>query len=174
MGFVDKTLLEEIWSGGQCGVDQVGLRVALDLGLITGGWMPKGWRCFIKDEDGVWIEGSRPEFARLGLKEDSSSGYANRTKKNVIQTDGTFWFGNRNSPGGKLTLNTASRKPTFIVSWVPGDSVPLHRVNGFRNWLRDNKIRKLNVAGNKESTSVGISEAAYQFLWEALGEDIGE
>ncbi len=34
----------KIVSGGQTGVDQGALEAALDLGLVWGGWVPKGWR----------------------------------------------------------------------------------------------------------------------------------
>lgn len=161
-------MIEEIWSGGQCGADQAGLRAALDLGIPTGGWMPKGWRCYVRDENGLWVEGSRPEFRVIGLREDASPGYKSRTVKNVDQTDGTFWLGDRNSPGGKLTLNTATNKPKFIVKWQAGDPYPAHRLQNFRDWVKDNGIRVLNVAGNRESTQPGIGDVVYRFLMDAL------
>ena len=34
----------EIWSGGNDGVDIAALRAAKNLGIKTGGWIPKGFR----------------------------------------------------------------------------------------------------------------------------------
>lgn len=163
-------MLSEIWSGGQCGADQGGLHAALDLGLKMGGWMPKGWRCFVRDDSGNWIDGSRPEFAKLGLQEDSSRGWSSRTKKNVYQTDGTFWLGNVSSGGGKLTIGTAkaANKPHFIIHWRSGDKFPTRQINKFREWLEAYNIKRLNVAGNRESTQPGIKQVTYQVLMSAL------
>lgn len=153
----------KIVSGGQTGADQGGLTAAVVLGLRTGGWMPKGW----KTENGP-----NPSLAGLGLKEHSSAAYQPRTRLNVRESDGTLVFGNSKSPGSKLTLSTcgAYGKPSFVVPWRSGQSSKPSRVlvKLFRQWLDDNDIEVLNVAGNRESGQPGIAKATSTFLIAAL------
>jgi predicted NAD-dependent protein-ADP-ribosyltransferase YbiA (DUF1768 family) len=170
------TGVKEIWSGAQSGADQAGLLAALDLGLKMGGWMPKGWLCYVRKPNGDWVVGSRPDFAKLGLREDSSAGWTSRTKRNVRDTDGTLIVGNVESPGCRLTIKTAKAesKPYFQVVWAAGEEFPGDRIEPFLAWLEDNGIRRLNVAGNREHTQVGISKVTYQFLVQALGRSSGD
>lgn len=154
-------MLEAIHSGGQTGADQGGLAAGVTLGLRTGGIAPRGWRT----EDGPDLR-----LQNLGLEEDSDAGYHVRTVRNVEETDGTFWFGNPNSPGGKLTLKTANwvGRPVFVIAWESGEATPYTRINEFRAWLKANEIVTLNVAGNRESKNPGISYAVRDFLVTAL------
>ena len=147
-------------SGGQTGADQGGLEAGKALGLETGGWAPRGWKT---------ESGSNPALANFGLKEHASPDYPPRTKLNVDQSDGTFWFGNPHSRGGKLTLRTAraAGKPDFIVDWRSGQDFPGDDFPDFRSWLRKHKIKVLNVAGNRESSQPGIQEATRDFLIQA-------
>ena len=151
----------KIISGGQTGADQGGLEAGAALGLETGGWVPKGWRT---------EHGSDPSLARFGLREHSARGYPPRTRLNATQSDGTFWFGNPHSPGGKLTLRTArgAGKPVFLVDWRSGWSFPREDIADFLAWLRKNHISVLNVAGNRESSQPGIQETTRTFLVQAL------
>jgi hypothetical protein len=156
-------MIQAIHSGGQTGADQGGLAAAVSLGLRTGGWVPRGWRT----EDGP-----APWLAELGLREHHAQGYPQRTQLNARGTDGTFWFGNPHSPGGKLTLRTArsAGKPVFLVEWRSGWPFPDYGdVSDFRAWLAAHNIEVLNVAGNRESSQPGIRDMTRHFLAEALG-----
>ncbi len=64
----------KIVSGGQTGVDQGALEAALDLGLVWGGWVPKGWRA---------ENGTVPEHFRARMQEHVSANYIVRTRQNV-------------------------------------------------------------------------------------------
>jgi hypothetical protein len=75
----EEVMLQEIISGGQTGVDRAALDVDLELGIAIGGYCPKGRR----SEDGT-IPDTYP------LVETSTSNYAVRTEKNVIESDGTL------------------------------------------------------------------------------------
>src|SRR5438552_18876277 len=87
-----------IHSGGQTGVDRAALDVALELGLPCGGWCPKGRRA----EDG-------PIPARYPLIETSSPFYPQRTKRNVLDSDGTLILTFGCPTGGTaLTIRTAA------------------------------------------------------------------
>ena len=56
-------------SGGQTGVDQGALEAALGLGLVWGGWVPKGWRA---------ENGTVPERFRARMQETASANYTRR------------------------------------------------------------------------------------------------
>jgi hypothetical protein len=155
-------LIEAIHAGGQSGGDSGGLAAAVKLDLRTGGWAPKGWRT---------ESGPAPFLAQLGLKEHSSWEYPPRTRLNVAETDGTFIFGQPTSPGCRLTRNLAGElgKPLLIHPWQAGDPEPqAEEIARFRVWVRENEIRVLNVAGNRESKNPGITVACYSFLLAAL------
>lgn len=133
-----------VFSGGQrlCGADQGGLAAARDRGLKTGGWAPKGWRT---------QNGTEPRLKLLGLKEHKSWNYAPRTFSNVKDTDGTIRLAyNFNSPGESLTLKAINqyKKPYYDVDLSDPDFI-------FEvvKWIDDNKIERLNVAGNAGATA---------------------
>jgi hypothetical protein len=141
-------MLEKVISGGQTGADQAGWRAARFCGLATGGWMPLGF---------LTEAGPRPEFAQLyGAIETRTDDYTERTRANVRDSDGTIWFGATDSPGGRCTLEACRQngKP-FVVIADTGTSDPPRSV---ADWIRTSRINTLNVAGNRESTEVGIGE----------------
>lgn len=149
-------ILHKIISGGQTGADQGALRAAEELSLKTGGWMPKGFRT----EDGL-----RPDLAkRYGLVEHSSSAYPPRTLSNVMASDGTLIFGNRHSPGCRLTERYVndSNSALYLIEWP--EITFVNDDYQFRYWLEHYEIKCLNVAGNRESKNPGIGEAVRQFL----------
>jgi hypothetical protein len=152
-------VLEKIISGGQTGGDQGGLFAGRDLGIPTGGTAPAGWRT---------QAGSASWLASFGLVEHASNLYPPRTEDNVRNADGTIVFGDPNSPGCTLTRNLCIRhgKQFLIVLWKTGDPVP--KPDTFRAWLRNNAIRTLNVAGNREESQPGIRKAVRDFLVNAL------
>jgi hypothetical protein len=132
------TRLRAVHSGGQTGVDRAGLDVAMQLGLETGGFCPKGRTA----EDGT-IPAIYP------LTELNTSKYPLRTRLNIESTDGTLVLHNGNmGPGTKLTIRIAKElgKPLLIVNTT--ESPPSKE---FAQWLDDNKIEKLNVAGPRAS-----------------------
>jgi hypothetical protein len=155
-------VLRAIISGGQTGGDQGGLAAAVVLGLRTGGWVPAGWRTEV---------GSEPWLASLGLREHRSRAYQPRTRANVEEGDGTLIFGNPHSPGCTLTARVARAKgkPLFLVEWRSGWPPPHPEdVADFGEWIQENGIVVLNVAGNRESSQPGIRDAARDFLVKAL------
>ena len=150
--------LRKIISGGQTGADMGALLAARDLGLESGGVAPKGWLT----EDG-------PQEALLSgfwLSECEEAGYPARTRRNVMDSDGTLLIGPYLSGGTRLTyeLATELNKPVFLVPY--GD---LPNAEDFRNWLDRHAIHVLNVAGNRESQSPGIAKFTRSFLVLALG-----
>jgi len=134
-------MLKKVVSGGQRGADQGGLAAAKDMGLETGGWVPKGW---------ITLNGSNPTLSKLGLMEHSSSKYPPRTYSNVKDSDGTirlaYDFG---TPGELCTLKAIEfyNKPHFDIDLKDMPSV----IEVF-DWIDTNQIKILNIAGNAGKT----------------------
>ena len=138
-------------SGGQSGTDRAALDFALKNNFPCGGWCPLGR----KAEDGM-IPGHYP------LKETKTSDYAERTLLNVKDSDGTLIIFMREMDNGtRLTLNFTQEheKPVFLVN----DTKAADAIS-FRNWISENNIRVLNVAGPRESNAKGMYAFALQIL----------
>ncbi len=150
--------LARIISGGQTGVDRAALDVALELGLPCGGWCPRGRRA----EDGVIA-------AKYPLRETPTAEYAERTEWNVRDSDGTLVLTRGQPTGGTaftIELARAYGRPCLIVDLA--DPVPARVVH---DWLADNRIRVLNVAGPRAEGNSGIYQQAAGFLRAMLGRE---
>jgi hypothetical protein len=148
-------MLKKIISGGQTGADQGGLVAGLAMGLLTGGTAPPRF---------ITEVGPSPDLLKyFGLKEGipDSSTYVKRTIQNVYDSNGTAWFGDVATPGGKLTINTAKRlgRPICINA----------SAKELAKWIKDNDIEVLNVAGNRESKNEGIGNVTCELLMKAGG-----
>lgn len=124
----------KIISGGQTGIDRMGLEVARELGLATGGTAPKNY----------WTEdGPDLSLKDFGLVEDVIRGYLPRTIKNICNSDVTVLYGDMKSPGSNQTINFCKKysKP-YITNPDP------YRLVSF---LKENNPKIINVAGNRAS-----------------------
>lgn len=146
-------MIERIISGGQSGADQAGLRAARAVGIPTGGSVPKGW--LTEDGPATWL-------AEWGLKEHWSDKYPPRTKQNVIDSDATIWFGRGDSRGYGCTRRAALDEARLWFEVGLSDEPVYPRQ--VADWIRENDIRVLNVAGNRASVSPGIGERVERFL----------
>jgi len=136
-------LIEKIISGGQTGVDRAALDFALQNNIACGGWCPKGRLA----EDGR-IDKKYP------LTETKSSLYVERTKRNVQESDGTLVIYNKIlGNGSAFTAGYARqiKKPLLIIE---ADNPDLEE--NIRQWIESKRIKVLNIAGPRESTSPGI------------------
>jgi hypothetical protein len=148
-------MVVKIISGGQTGVDRAALDAAMELGLPCGGWCPRGR----KAENGVVPE-------RYPLTETATEIYAERTEKNVLDSDATLVLVRGQAKGGsKLTIELAGRhkKPCLEVD-VSGDEA----ASFIRIWLGNHSIQTLNVAGPRESTAPGIHAQALALIRRVL------
>lgn len=155
-------MIKKIISGGQTGADIGALRAAKSLGLATGGYMPHGFLTEL---------GPKPDWAEtFGLEEHSSSRYAPRTQNNVLASDGTLIIG-KPSAGSALTRHYCENyaKPLFQVRWTIEQGFTQLASPAFAQWLSDNKIQTLNVAGNRESINPFITEETRFYLLVNLG-----
>jgi hypothetical protein len=138
---------------------------------IEAGWMPR-W-------NSAWITaGRRSERGRIPLKyqlfETNERNYVVRTERNVVDSDGTLvLFRNQMTGGTELTHRLAQKhgKPHLCLDLVQVslaqddfDEVKQHLFD----WLSENQIEILNVAGPRESTSAGIQADSRMFLVAAL------
>lgn len=131
--------LKKIVSGGQTGADRTGLECARELGLETGGWVPKGART----ESG--IDKSLFDF---GLKETPGVDYQTRTKWNTRDSDITVWFGNIGSPGYWCTLNGCA---------INGKKLIINpTASQFKDLAMEYEV--INVAGNRASTNLKVCD----------------
>lgn len=147
-------LVEAIVSGGQSGVDRAALDWALEHNYRQGGWCPKGR----KAEDGVIDR-------RYGLRETDSDGYRQRTKLNVRDSDGTLIVNIGELNGGSLaTLNFChSMDKPVLVAALDAGITPLV-VRQVIDWIREQPISTLNIAGPRESKCPGIYGLTHELL----------
>ncbi len=141
----------KIVSGGQTGVDRAALDVAIELGIGHGGWCPRGRLA----EDG-------PIAARYLLCETEAADYAVRTERNVLDSDATIVLCQGTPDGGtELTVRLALRHAKPCLSIDLDQPRPLAEIG---QWLTDNRVTVLNVAGPRESRQPGIGKKAGQLL----------
>ena len=146
-----KLIIKKIISGGQTGADRAALDFALEHNISCGGWCPKGRLA----EDG-------PIDQKYPLKETASSDYEERTKMNVMDSDGTLLLCTTFlDTGSKFTIESCSkqRKPCLITN--PQQIEMAVDVN---DWIAFNNISILNIAGNRERNEPGLYYHTYKFL----------
>lgn len=147
---------ERIVSGGQTGADRAALDWALARGLPCGGWCPRGRRA----EDGA-ID------ARYPLTETPSEDYAQRTEWNVRDSDATVILSLAASltGGSRLTRELAAKHGKPCLHLHPGVDAP----RLLAAFVRDHRVRVLNVAGPRASNEPGVYAYARQVLDAAFG-----
>ena len=157
-------MLVKIVSGGQTGVDRAALDAAIKLGIPHGGWIPRGRLA----EDGVLPE-------RYALRETASTVYAERTEKNVTDSDGTLIVSR-----GELTGGSAYTRAMAVKHGRPWLHIDLEQTTAFRAaletkaWIIAREVRVLNVAGPRASKdpriyaiTIALLEAVYTLLLSA-------
>lgn len=147
--------LGKVISGGQTGADQAGLRAARAAEIPTGGFAPRGW---------LTEDGPAPWLADYGLTECPGAGYPTRTAANARDSDGMIWFGTTGSSGYQTTIRACTRfgRSCLIVS--EGITTPRDVIE----WMDANRIRVLNVAGNRESINPGARSEGRRVPGRAL------
>lgn len=129
----------KVISGGQTGIDILGVKLAKEIGLETGGTIGYSRNHYITEcDDGI----NRDVF---NFTKTGNIYYPYRTEQNVINSDGTVYFAtDADTAGYWCTKKSADkhRKP-FLLN--PTDSSVL------LSFIKENNIKILNVAGNRGS-----------------------
>jgi len=146
-------MIKKIISGGQAGADRAGLDAGKFLKIPTGGYCPKGY---------LTENGYDTSLKSYGLIETESGLYEERTLKNVLSGDGTVISCNVDVDGNIIGLGTAFTHQLCLQYKKPVIKNPTSKQ--FIEWIKKNKIKILNVAGNRESQSPGIYNKTKKFL----------
>jgi len=157
MESVFKSVLQII-TGGQTGVDRAALDAAIDLGVSTGGWCPKGR-----------VAENGPIPYKYSLTETSSGDYSKRTKLNVIDSDGTvIIYFDELSGGTKLTHASciSQRKPCLLIN---GNEVSeVAAAQQIAVFVVDYEIKVLNIAGPRASKQLKAYPYTYGVITRLL------
>lgn len=151
--------LKRIVSGGQTGVDRGALDAALDADFPCGGWVP-GDRMA---EDGVISD-------RYPVTLLPHGNYRQRTRLNVVDSDGTAILYDRAFSGGtRLTheLCKLLSRPCILIS-ADETPDPLAAAQAVLKFIEDRNIETLNVAGPRLSRWA----AGYSFANNIMAEVI--
>ena len=150
-------MIKKIISGGQTGADQAGLDFAIEHEIPHAGWIPKGRLTEV---------GPLPE--KYNLQEMPSKSYPKRTEKNIIDSDGTLIVSHGKMTGGTLLtweLAEKHNKPCLHVD------LKVHSItvgaNFLHDWVEQNGIKTMNVAGPRASKDNKIYSAVKELLGAA-------
>ena len=153
-------MVRKVVSGGQTGADRGALEAALAAGVAHGGWCPRGRRA----EDGE-IPG------RFQLDETPSGSYAERTERNVLDSDATLLITRGAPAGGSALTARLARRHKRPLLHLDLDRPLLDPAGTICAWLDQHRVEVLNVAGPRESTTPGIFEQVRALLEEVLARD---
>ena len=152
-------MIRRIVSGGQTGADRAALDTARELGIETGGWVPRG----------RWADDGRIPDCYPNMMETTSDDPALRTECNVRDSDATVVFSHGAVSGGtKWTMEVAGklRKPMLHLdlATLPAQAA----ASRLFAWMEAEGIEVLNVAGPRESEDPDIHAAVRAALGTAL------
>lgn len=145
-------MLSKIISGGQTGADRAALDAGLELGFPIGGTCPVGR----KAEDG-------PISSAYSLKE--IGGYRQRTRQNVIDSDGTVIFYESYVQSGTQTTLLFCIRQGKPYKLIDIEVVNTHTAADLvTNFVSEFDVNILNVAGPRLSGCPGI----YDYVKETM------
>lgn len=150
-------MIKKIISGGQTGADQAALDAAIKLDIPHGGWIPNGR-----------ITENGPLLDKYLLEEMPTSSYAERTERNVIDSDGTLIVSH-----GMLAGGSAYTRQVAMEQKRPWLHIDLQKTSvrdaafKLNKWVVKNNIEILNVAGPRASKDPQIYRAVMNIIGSA-------
>ena len=135
--------LKKVISGGQTGADQMGLQKGKKLGYQTGGTAPPNYMT----ETGS----DRSLKTKYGLEEGEADRFTwvKRTRKNLLDSDGTVIFSRARDKSKDTTI-----KAIYRLQKETGVTIPVlynPTAKQLNQFIQTNNIETLNVAGNRRS-----------------------
>ena len=158
-------MIEKIISGGQTGVDLAALDVAQVNNILYGGWCPKGR---INEKGKIGKEYCLLQEVDGDFKNDKEN-YDVRTKLNIQYSDATLILvpkipvSMHIKDGTFLTVNEVKKqsKPYLIVDLSQSQQ---KNEDTITDWIKEQNIKILNIAGPRESSSPGIYQLSRNLL----------
>jgi hypothetical protein len=150
-------VLRKVVSGCQTGADIAGQDAAIAFEIESGGWVPRGR---INESGKIPLD--------YKVQEADKYGYKQRTEWNIRDSDGTIIFTySPLSTGSLYTYNYCKHlnkpcKLVFLDALKEFDST----IQDLKEFIIDNKIQVLNVAGSREGKHPGIYREVRQILLE--------
>lgn len=151
----------KIFSGGQNGADRAALDAAMELGIETGVFCPKDRRA----EDGRIPE-------HYPLTELKSTEYTDRTLKNVLESDASLICYKKQMDNGTELTAVFCEKNNKACLKVCVDRQ--NSIEDILDWIDQNEIRVLNIAGSRASSEEDIYEVVKPFLMKLFSELINQ
>ena len=151
-----KNVLKKIISGGQTGADRAALDFAIKRNIPHGGWVPRGR----KAEDGRISN-------RYQLQEMPTDSYRARTEQNVIDSDGTVIIssGALGSRSRSAYAAEMARKRGRSLLHLDMSKLTIDKAAQIlREWIADDSISLLNVAGSRQSEDPEIYDVTIRVL----------
>lgn len=149
----DHTISLKIISGGQTGVDRAALDAALEAGVEVGGYCPAGREA----EDGTIPQ----EYPLTEVE----GGYPERTRRNVEAADATLVIYASQLKGGTaetVAICLQLEKPFKLIDTSLVSAVVA--VQAIDDFVRENRVKVLNVAGPRASSNPALYEYCNQIL----------
>ncbi len=148
-------MIDKIVSGGQSGVDRAALDAAISLNINHGGYCPHGRLA----EDGTIN-------SIYSLTETQSPDYLVRTRLNTRYSDATLILYTGTLKGGtKYTYNYAKYEDKPVMLFNMNVKFDLNKII---EWILENNISVLNIAGPRESKNPGIYIKAKKLITEII------
>lgn len=159
-------LVTKIISGGQTGVDTLGLQVAKTLGIATGGTAPKGFlRESNIDTENIssygLVEITDDEQADYTARKGKTDPYTARTELNVRNSDGTVYFSTSDDSAGRIATKRAAEE--FGKPFLENPTA-----EQLSKWIKENNVKILNIAGNRGSKIGNLETTVKQVLEKGL------
>jgi hypothetical protein len=154
-------MLDKIISGGQSGVDRAALDAAIKFSIPHGGWCPAGREA----ELGEIIS------EKYLLSETSSHDVKQRTILNIVDSDATLIFIPNQfiklTDGTNFTIESVKsiNKPYLVVDLSEELTAITLKID---SWINKHQISILNIAGPRESQSIGIYELSFNAICHFL------
>ena len=134
----------KIISGGQTGIDRLGLEIGKELGLETGGTTTPGYYTENGRDESLKDFGVTEISPELQAGRKGREFYLPRTEQNVLNSDGTVYFSTDEDSAGRIATQRFAKQHNKPFLLNPTSQK-------LAQWLVDNNIDTLNVAGNRGS-----------------------